>query len=213
MNKRFLFIFILILNFSIFPQSLTIRPIEFGNLDQEKILFVKFLKVFCGINSENEIFEQVVQNAFQLEEKDYLDHLPTVLFFHALFDDQVVGYISCDLLPGHHVHIRQIMVDPEIFTVGLVKELLFSIFENYSKAKIVTVSCLVGCQEMIQFFKSLGFTKIDPILRHSLEFCMIYELKVSSKCKICELLYPNVWKNEQDDEVGNRESEQEDLEA
>ncbi|MBI2344965.1 GNAT family N-acetyltransferase [Candidatus Dependentiae bacterium] len=193
-------------------QNLIIKPIESTNLEQELILFEKFSAFFCGVSAENRIFSQVILDTFQTEEKDFLEKSPTVLFFHALFDEQVVGYISCDLLPGHYVHIRQLIVDPEIFTVGLAKELLFVIFENYPKTKLVSVSCLAGCSEMIQFFKDLGFVKSDPILKSSLEICSIYELKVSSKCKICELLYPNIWEDE-DDDIENSESQEEEIEV
>lgn len=213
MNARIWILFIINFSISIVSQNLIIKPIESENLEQEKKLFEKFSQAFCGIDFTHETFKQVVQNAFEAEEKDYSDHLPTVLFFHALFDDQVIGYISCDLLPGYHVHIRQLVVDPEIFTVGLVKELLFAVFENYPKTKCITVSCLVGCQEMEQFFKALGFMQIQPILRASLQFCTLYELKIISKCKICELLYPNIWENEQDEEIQDKESAEEDLEA
>lgn len=193
--------FILGLNFSVFSQSLIIKPIDSADLSEERKVFEAFAKVFCGIDTKNEIFEEILKESFLLEEKDYADNLQTAIFFHALFEEEVVGYISCDLLPGYHIHVRQLMVNPKFFTAGLIKELLFAVFENYPKTNLITVSCLAGCFEMLEIFKGLGFTKIEPILRQSLQVCVNYELKVGSKCKICELLYPNIWEDEQTDEL------------
>jgi hypothetical protein len=126
-------------------------------------------------------------------------------------DDQVIGYISCDLLDGYHVHVRQLVVDPDFFTTNIVKEMLFVVFENYPKARSITISCLDVFQEMAQFLKTLGFLKLEPKLRPSLQFCSTYELKVGFKCKICEVLYPNIWADGLDEDVESKESQEEDL--
>lgn len=212
MNVRMLLLVVGI-TFAANAQNLIIKPIESLNLEKEKILFEKFSHFFCGIDSTNTIFNQLVDDTFEIEEKDYLDQAPTIVFFHALFDHQVVGYISCDLMPNYHVHIRKLVIDPEFFTIGLVKELLFAIFENYPKTRKITVSCLAGCHEIVQFFRDFGFAKMEAPLRSFLEVCINFELKVSPKCKICELLYPNMWDNEQDDELENQESEEADVDT
>jgi N-acetylglutamate synthase-like GNAT family acetyltransferase len=213
MKSKFLLAFLIIGNFSnIISQNFVIKPIESLNLSQEKILFEKFAQDFFGIDASNVMFNQVLQEAFQAEEKDYLDHVPEVLFFHALLDGKVIGYVSCQLLDDYHVHIRQLVVDPEVFTTDIVKELLLMVFKKSLKAKSITISCLVCFQEMIDFLKAVGFLKLEPILKPFLQFCSMYELKVNSKCKICELLYPNIWTSELDEDVESKESREEDLE-
>ncbi len=212
MKIKFLLISLIICNFlNIVSQNFVIKPIESLDLRQEKILFEKSLQAFFEINASSIILKQVLEDTFQTEEKDYLDQTSNVLFFHALLDDQVIGYISCDLLDGYHVHIRQLVVDSEVFTTDIVKELLFVVSKNYPKATSITISCLTGFQEMTDFLKALGFLKLEPKLKPVLQFYSIYELRLNSKCKICELLYPNIWTDELDEDVESKEDQEEDL--
>lgn len=212
MKIKFLLASLIICNFlNIVSQNFVIKPIESLNLGQEKILFEKFTQFFLGIDASSIMFKQILQDTFQAEENDYLNPMSNVLFFHALLDDQVIGYVSCDLLDSYNVHIRQLVVDPELFTTDIVKELLLIVFENYPKAKSITISCLPGFQEMADFLRNLGFVKLEAELKPSLQFYSIYELRLNSKCKICELLYPNIWTNELDEDVESKESQEEDL--
>ncbi len=205
MKIKLLIVGVFLYNTISFSQTLVIKQIESANLAQEKIIFEKFFKDFGSINSSNEILSKIVQDAMQVEELDYSDPSSSAVFFHAIFNDRVIGYISCDILPGFHVHIRQLIIDSEFLNFSIIKEMIFAVFENYPKTKIISVSCFAGCQEIIQFFKSFGFVKVEPLLRSSLEFCILYELKINSKCKICELLYPNIWLDQENEEFEEQE--------
>lgn len=193
-------------------QSLVIEPIESSCLHQERRIFQNFVTVFGAVDSFDVIKQSLIQKLFDQEEQDYLGRQSHVLFFHALLDDQVVGYISCNLIDPNNIYVRQLAVDPEIFTTNIIKEMLLAVFENYPKTQSITIPCLAPFQEMVEFLTTFGFVKLENQQEGTICLYDLYELKIGFKCKICELLYPNLWIDDPDEEVDTQESQETEFE-
>ena len=171
------------------PCDIMIEKIHSQNLAQERAMFVRFNQYFCELYLQEPIENARIEAAFDIEEQAYLQASATTLFFHALLEEQVIGYISCDLMDGYKVRIRQMAIEPDFFDLTLVKELLFAIFTAAPKTKHVSVHCPVVCQEFQKLLVDLGFVKAKPSITPSDSLYEIYELKVHAKCKICDVLY------------------------
>lgn len=178
---------------------IVVQKITSESLEQEKIVFEKFAESYCDVGIEQSILQKMVNDAFSNEQRAYAQSDSNVLFFHALHEDQVVGYISCDLLPNFQVLIRQLVVDPLMFDTALVKELLFAIFATAPKTKYVTVYCPVACSDLAILFEELGFVRSEEV-GQATGLCRMYELKIHPKCKICDVLYADIWENEDDED-------------
>jgi len=192
---------------------IVVQKITTPTLEKERILFEKFIDSFCSVCVQQSVAPKVVGEAFKDEEQAFAQEDPATLFFHALHEEDVVGYISCDLLPGYQVRIRQLAVDPLMFDAVLVKELLFAIFASVPKVRTVTLCCPTACLELATLFEDLGFVLSTSQNQSSIQLYAIYELKIHPKCKICEVLYANSWDTEDDgdsnwdDSVGSVDDE------
>jgi|GEM_PF-1643047 len=171
------------------PCDIIIEKIHSQTLAQERAMFVRFNQYFCELFLQKPIDASAVETAFDNEEQACLKASANTLFFHALLEEQVIGYISCDVMAGYKVRIRQIAIEPDFFDITLVKELLFAIFTAAPKTKHVSVRCPVVCQEFKALLLDLGFVKSQQSMNPSDALYEIYELTVHAKCKICDVLY------------------------
>jgi len=187
-NISILLVFLSFLNLQ--TESYKIEQIDSLDLSKEYKVFVSFRSVFAN---ESQV---VAEQSFDEQEQVYSQKLETKLFLHALLGDQVIGYISCDLISRHHVVVDQWAVDPLIFELSLVKDLLFAVFQKMNNLQTLRISCPAQSSEFVGFFQDLGFTLVEE-LSNSKE--IVFEFKRSSKCKLCDLLYGNIWEEEEED--------------
>lgn len=166
-----------------------VEKITAESLSIQKKLFMKFHEVFSGLSVQNDSALQVVDEVFAQEEEAYVSISSKSMFFHALLDDQVIGYISCDVADNHNISIRQLLVDPEMFDVTLIKELLFAIFLAMPQVKNLMIYCPVGCTEMHALLLELGFGLIDTKVMNNMISYEVYQIAIQPKCKICDVLY------------------------
>lgn len=169
---------------------LQVDKITSPNLAAYRDLFFKFSHTFCS-QSIGQAQDDCLASLFNKEEKDFAAQSDEVLFFGATVDDQVIGYLSCDVGLEGSIIVRQIAFDPVMYDADLIKELLFAIFAYMPKVKHISVSCPVACYDMVLLFEELGFVKLTGAASNLAGDGFIeYELIVHPKCKICELLYP-----------------------
>lgn len=174
-----------------------IEAISSLNLEKERQLFVDVINTF-----QNNI-SGLSEASFLNEERKYQETLdssmPSRLFFHALLEDQVVGYISCDIDHYHVVTIEQMFVAPEMFDVSLIKELLFAIVSAVPNFRQLYVYCLPEYRCLASALEELGMSQkgSDVYWRGDIA-CYQYGMTVNSKCKICDVLYADMWDQEDD---------------
>lgn len=171
-----------------YSADFSVEAIVSESLEQEKALFFKFYSTYCHIPSENAMTQRMLTVAFDREQKAYQSR-STTLFFHAMIQDQVIGYISCDVGQGYKVHVRQLIIDPDYFDAMLIKELLFAIFESIPQVKSIILQCPLGCSDIQQVLESFGFTVKSLQGDSSLSLYVTYEIEVHPKCKICDVMY------------------------
>lgn len=180
---------------------ITVEKITSPNLERERDLFERCIDSFCAVAEQQPLAQKFVSDAFSLDEQAYEMADPATMFFHALHEDEVVGYISCDFLPGYHIRIRQFAIDPVMFDSSLVKELLFAIFTAVPKAKMVTVCFPASCPDLAAVFEEIGFVRESEMDQSSNGLFWGYELKIHPKCKICNVLYADeLWGDEDNQE-------------
>lgn len=187
--------------------NILVLPIISDNLSAERELFIKFQKSgFDGIGIAKEagqFFFAMDLEAFNKDCDDYNAHSENVYFFNAIFDNKLVGYISFEVQENRAVNIRQIAIDPEMYDDSLVKELLFALFQDIPQVRYITCALRTPHKEVMSVFYELGFSLVGD------QFPFVFELVVSNKCKICEVLYGVDFWNDGDAEGGDWDTEAE----
>lgn len=79
----------------------------------------------------------LIDESFEQDEQDYVKKAPDRLFFHAIQDGQVVGYISFEIKQEKAVYVKHIALLPDVCTADSLRELIFVIFDY-----IDDVSCV-----------------------------------------------------------------------
>lgn len=206
--KKYAFTLIVIVSMGLQAfESFVVESIESVDLYQHRQLYQKFIQYYCALCPCDVLSLQAIEHQFDQEEVDYQLHNPTTLFFHAKVQDDIVGYISCDIGLHNQVVIRQLVFDPNMFDATMVKELLFAIFSRFPQTKKITLQSLTTCDDLSNLLRDVGFSQIKPTSLDDMYYH--YELHLSSKCKICDVLYnPEFW-NQPDDQEDGYESEDE----
>lgn len=198
---RTMMLTLLMLYQSLWSCDIVIEKVHSETLTAERDVFIKFIAHYCNLCVSQSSDMQSLNQLFDQEEQLYQAGLVETLFFHALLDEQVIGYVSCDLNENYSVSIRQLAIDPDYFDVTLIKELLFAIFTAAPKTKFVTVKCPVTCPEIQALLVDLGFVRTMQQLSAVDVVYNFYVLKVHAKCKICDVLYgPDFWETESSDQ-------------
>lgn len=191
--KKNIYILFTILSFlNIKPESYKIEKIESADLSKEYKVFAAFRSFFAHESAV------VCEQSFDEEEQAYYQKLETRLFLHALLGDEVIGYISCDLISKNHVIVTQWAIEPSIFETMLIKDLLFALFQQMNNIQTLRINCPAKSRELISFFEDLGFTLVEKLSNSK---NIVFEFKRSSKCKLCDLLYGHVWNQEDEEEL------------
>jgi hypothetical protein len=165
-------------------------------------IFFKFCNMACCLSCSQQRFDELAQAAFLKEAEAYGDQVDDRIFLQATVANEIVGYISCQVVSQDQIFISQIAFDPEKYDTVLIKELLFVLFQLMPKVKLISVSCPLFCPDLINLVQELGFVQIDqtPTV-DSVDLCVPYELKVHSKCAMCKILYgPDFWESDIDDD-------------
>ena len=200
--KQYAYIMIALISMNLHTmQSFTVEPIESVNLYEHRELYQRFIQHYCSLCPCDIFSSQAIEHQFDQEEIDYQYHNPTTLFFHAKIQDTVIGYISCDIASNNMIMIRQIVFDPTMFDAILVKELLFAIFSQFPQTKKITLHCLATCDDLKDLLGDIGFSQVKPASLDDIYYQ--YELHLSSKCKVCEVLYnKDFWLQPSDEDDG-----------
>ena len=173
-----------------------IEKIASLDLSNERKVFIAFRSAFA-----NESLDES-EKLFNKEEQAYFENKEGRLFFHALLDDQIVGYISSNSISSSDVIISEWAIEPAVFDVGLIKELLFVVLVSLNKVQTVRIISPSSNKDLIDIFKGLGFVSLKDSLNDE---HIVFEFKKSSKCKLCDLLYGSIWDDEDADDQDDLE--------
>ena len=186
MNKRFIgfMVFLTGISLGLKAYEFEVERIATSNLLQERDLFMRFHK---AVDKNSDFLSQ----EFDKEELDYKNLNSETLFFHAIFSDVVIGYISFDIGQDFCVHIRHLAIDPEMYEPALIKELLFAVFQVVPQVSFISLVASEQQADVTALLEELGF---EITQKSQDEIFSLYELYVNSKCKICDVLYgSNFW--------------------
>lgn len=100
---------------------------------------------------------KTLQDSFDQEEQDYVAHAPHRLFFHALRDGNIVGYISFEIQNDQVVDIKQIAFSPKDCTIDTLRELIFIIFEYVDEVSCIHMTLHRQAHLYNQISKDIGF--------------------------------------------------------
>ncbi len=196
MKKNIYILFVILSFLNLKAESYKIEKIESVDLSKEYKVFAAFRSYFADESAV------VCEQSFDEEEQAYYQKSETRLFLHALLGDAVIGYISCDLISKNHVIVTQWAIEPSVFETMLIKDLLFAIFQQMNNIQTLRISCPTQSAELVSFFEDLGFQLVEKLSNSK---NIVFEFKKSSKCKLCDLLYGNIWQveDEEDDQEGS----------
>ena len=181
---------------------LTILNIQAEIYKIENIELVDSFKSQFSFEEINSLFPQVsldeIKNSF-----DYsFQKIDTKMFFQAFLDDRIIGYMICEVISDRQAVITRWALDKDLFDVAIIKDLLFAVLSKMKKIQVLRISCPVGNEELAVFFQDLGFFTVE---KYSDENNLVFEFRGNSKCKLCDLLYGNIWEEEDldnDSEMG-----------
>ncbi|MCX5924174.1 MAG: hypothetical protein NTZ68_02005 [Candidatus Dependentiae bacterium] len=181
MKKRFVGLMVLLtcLPLGLVGHEFDIELILSPDLRKERDLFMRSHS-FADQDSD------FLSDEFDKEELAYKDQNGQTLFFHAIFMDEVIGYISFDTLADHKVHVRHLAIDKEMYEPVLIKELLFTVFQVVPQVGFITLVANLQQVDIIALLEELGFEFVD---KPQGGIFGTYELFVNNKCKICDVLY------------------------
>ncbi len=197
MKKRVVsFLFLMSISWSVFTHEFKLSLIASEDLRQERQLFMDFWQVICFNDvRENEKFEDVpgmITQVFDREEADYLEQSGKSFFVHALFMDQVIGYISFDVFVDNQACVRQFALDKDMFDESLIKALVLSIFDYMPQCRKLSMDVCSEFVDLIEVLQGLGFV-LNP------EPLGVYELYVGDRCQICVAMHgPDFWERQEE---------------
>ena len=184
-------------------------------------LFEKFGRASCGVCSGRQAvhkglnsacFVKNMQSYHDLFEQELLKHAQEDsdrLFIQAVFLDEVVGFMSCQIISDVRVIIHQLVIDPEKYDENLIKDFLFAILQLMPKVKEISMICPLFSVDFIDLFADLGFVPVDQELNSDL--FVQFELKVHPKCAMCKILYGDDFWEDEDPDAWEHDPDQEDL--
>jgi len=79
----------------------------------------------------------LIDKSFEQDEQDYEKKVPHRLFFNAVQDGKIVGYISFEIKEERAVYVKHVALLPNVCTADSLREIIFVIFDY-----IDDVSCL-----------------------------------------------------------------------
>lgn len=184
-------------------------------------LFKKFGCASCAVCSGRQMVSkglnsacfvknmQSYQDAFQKELQAHEQDETDRMFIQMTFLDEVIGFMSCQVISEHKVVIHQLVIDPEKYDDNLVKDFLFVILQLMPKVKEVGFICPLFSVDLIDLFANLGFVPVVQEMDHDL--FVHFELKVHPKCAMCQVMYgADFWENE-DPDAWDQDPDAEDL--
>lgn len=121
--------------------SFNFEPISSNDLSKERQLFIRCWSAVYQDYSLQQLgvsdLSLLLDEAFDQEEYDYTHPVATRLFFRAIKDGVLVGYVSFEIRKEYAVYVKQYALLPEICSVEEFKELILMILDH-----VLDVSCL-----------------------------------------------------------------------
>lgn len=189
MKARRLFKILYLYNFLffgyLFAGEISIVPIESSDLQAQFCLFKKcWHSAFkdCSLKQLgfSSLSEQIYEN-FKQDEQDYIKKASNRLFFNAIQDEEVVGYISFDIKDGQAIYIKNIAILPDLCTVDSLRELIFIIFDY-----INDVSCVhMTLHKKADIYRNLGAELGFVALPRANDLLYIHLRLQFNKCGTC----------------------------
>ncbi|MBP6892758.1 hypothetical protein KBB68_04240 [Candidatus Babeliales bacterium] len=152
-----------------------------------------------------QLYQDAFQKEFEAHEQDETDRM----FIQMTFLDEVIGFMSCQVISECKVVIHQLVIDPEKYDDNLVKDFLFVILQLMPKVKEIEFACPLFSVDFIDLFQNFGFMPVDQQLSDDL--FVHFELQVHPKCAMCQVMYgSDFWENE-DPDAWEQDPDAEDL--
>ncbi len=215
------FVLILLINQVFYPSGMDMELVFSPKIVNYQSLFENFGRQACVVCSDRQVVDKdfgsvcFVKNfekycdAFEKEFQEYQKNENNRLFFQVTFLDEIIGFMSCQVESESKVIINQLVVDPEKYDVNLIKDFLFAILQLMPKIKEIVILCPLFCVDFVDLFQNLGFVPVQEV--SDFDLFVPFELKVHSKCGMCQVLYGNdFWENE-DPDAWEQDPDQEDL--
>ncbi len=168
-------------------------------IEHYRSLFEKFGTSSCDICAQRQVVRNGLNSVcFVKNVSSYVDALALEIQAHELDDsdrlfiqvtflDEVIGFMSCQIVSESKVIIQQLVLDPEKYDDSLVKDFLFTMLQLMPKIKEISVACPLFSLNFIDLFESLGFEIKDQESESDLYVQL--ELKIHPKCAMCQVLY------------------------
>lgn len=145
---------------SLGAQALVVKPIVSADLQQEREFFYQcWQQVYQEQKEQGLGVEQLFQflaEMFDQEEEDYSSFSANRLFFHALQDGHIVGYISCCIKSQGVMHIRQLALASET-RLEVMQALLTALLGDESGIACVHILLPYCAISYIDVLKNCGF--------------------------------------------------------
>lgn len=154
-------------------------------------LFLKFGQNVCSACCDQQTLQSLLIDEFNSDMNSYQNNAQDRLFLQALLDDEIVGYLSCQVISDQQVQIHQLIMNLEKYDSDLVKELLFAVFASMPKIKELSIQVLTQCSDLVELLEYFGFEKNDNLNEAvaAIKLFSEFKLHVHPKCKMCEILY------------------------
>jgi hypothetical protein len=167
------------------------------NWQSYRAIFLNFGMATC-VAADQELLIDGLETEFDQEAAKYKNASDDQIFLQAVLDDEVVGYVSCQITPDLRININQLAFDMAKFDYNLAKDFLFALFEIMPQVSRINVKIPALNQDLIDLFEGLGFVNNDQLVSG---LFVDYGLDVPEKCAICQVLYgPNFWEEDLDDD-------------
>lgn len=141
--------------------QMSIAKIESNDLRDQRSLFKRcWYSIYQDCSLKQLGFanlSKLVHENFDKEERDYAIKASNRLFFNAVQNNQVIGYISFDVKKGHAVYIKQIALLPDFCTVDSLRELIFVVFDHVSDVSCVHMTLHRQAKDYKDMATELGF--------------------------------------------------------
>jgi hypothetical protein len=163
-------------------------------------LFSKFNQTMCVAYNVNPVlvfpFEQLMFA--------YWYNSSTRLFFEIKDDNELVGFVLCQMLGEHCVYIRQFVMDPEIFDPAMLETLLGQFLGIMPQLTSIAVLCPMVFTHTIDQLRDLGFAQNLDIEAPLVGIYQRWDLAITPRCMLCQLIYgPEYWEQEMVQQVGS----------
>lgn len=93
--------------------DLKVEKVGADEIEACQALFCKFERSVWANCCNQQVLDQLLATTSEQEVVHYQQQPESMLLLKATFMDETIGYISSQINPGYHVHVRQIAVDPE----------------------------------------------------------------------------------------------------